>query len=109
MSLPTKSRFQEQGTFPSGQLGWLTCVALVAWFTPVARAQDTSSDAKAQCATAFDQVQTLREKGALTQAREQAIECARATCGPAIAKECGGWLDEISRALPSVVLAATGV
>jgi hypothetical protein len=73
----------------------------------LAQGKPASSDAQA-CISAYEQVQSFRERGELDKARKQAIECAKSSCPELLAKECTVWLDEVVRAMPSVVLVATG-
>jgi hypothetical protein len=59
-----------------------------------------------ECISAYEQVQALREQGALLDARQRAIVCARDNCPKVLASECAQWLDQIAQSLPSVVLGA---
>jgi hypothetical protein len=63
---------------------------------------------KEQCAAAYSETQSLRDKGKLIQAREQARACSAAACAAFIVKDCAQWLAEIEAALPTVVFAAQG-
>ena len=59
------------------------------------------------CIEAYEQVQTLRDGGQLSDARERAIECARDVCPKVLSTECAQWLDQIAQSMPTVVLGAT--
>ena len=75
-------------------------------------AADAGPDAAAEasppneCIEAYEQVQALREQGALQGARQKAIVCARDACPKVLASECAQWLDQIAQSLPSVVIGA---
>jgi hypothetical protein len=58
------------------------------------------------CANAAEESQALRRDGKLTQARRALVTCARAGCPAFIRKDCTGWLAEVERNLPSVVIRA---
>jgi hypothetical protein len=55
---------------------------------------------------AYGQAQTLRRQGKLTEARKQALVCARAPCPAALLPECVKWVGEIEEATPSVIFEA---
>ena len=78
-------------------------------FTAVA---DARADTKQECADAYEKTQSLRERGHLTDARNQAAACSASTCSVYVVNDCKQWLAEINESLPTVVLAlenATGV
>jgi hypothetical protein len=64
------------------------------------------SEEKQRCASAYLDAQRLRRSAELVAAKEKLLVCARATCPAAARNDCSLWLDEVSRALPSVVLVA---
>jgi len=66
------------------------------------RADDTQA-----CLGSYEQVQRARQDKKLRAAKAQAIACARETCPAAIANECGQWLTEIERGIPTVVVEAS--
>ncbi|WP_437627850.1 hypothetical protein [Sorangium sp. So ce1151] len=68
-------------------------------------------DARAQpskraCAAAYERAQGLRRDGKLIAAREALIACSQPTCPAAAVADCGPWLAEVEKSLPSVVIAA---
>ncbi|XXY50055.1 hypothetical protein WME91_02750 [Sorangium sp. So ce269] len=69
------------------------------------------ADARAQpskraCAAAYERAQGLRRDGKLIAAREALIACSQPTCPAAAVADCGPWLAEVEKSLPSVVIAA---
>lgn len=84
----------------SKSLRWaalLICVALPA-----------SAQSKKECADAYVKAQQLKRDGALLEAREQLIVCAKDGCMSAVKKDCLSWLDEVNSGIPSIVVAAKG-
>ncbi|XYI03713.1 hypothetical protein ACMHYB_29695 [Sorangium sp. So ce1128] len=67
-----------------------------------ARAQPS----KRACAAAYERAQGLRRDGKLIAAREALIACSQPTCPAAAVADCGPWLAEVEKSLPSVVIAA---
>lgn len=59
------------------------------------------------CIAAYENTQIARKAGRLLDARREALACSQPACPRAMVTECAGWLGEIERALPSVVLAFT--
>jgi hypothetical protein len=71
----------------------------------VAHAQP--ADAKSACVSAYENSQVLRQQGRLVEAREALGLCSRQEC-PALARtDCGNWLEEVEKAIPSVIVQAT--
>jgi hypothetical protein len=66
---------------------------------PLARA-----DRIDECNAAYEQSQELRLEHKLRASRAQLEVCARATCPHAMRTDCGTWLREVTRAIPSVVV-----
>jgi hypothetical protein len=64
------------------------------------------ADEKADCMAAASKGQTLRDAHALVEAREQFRVCARRECPAIVQTDCGPWLEEVERMVPSVVLSA---
>ena len=66
-----------------------------------ARAADPPA---AQCASAYEKAQLLRQRGKLVAARDQALACAREQCPEVARRDCARWADEIGHEIPSVVV-----
>jgi len=64
-------------------------------------------DIKQQCADAYVDNQKLRRAGKLMRARERLLVCAQVACPDAIKVDCVAWLDQLSRQIPTIVVAAT--
>jgi len=64
------------------------------------------ADDKAACLDAASKGQNLRNAHKLVEAREQLRVCAAATCPAAVQSDCVGWLADVEKALPSIVLSA---
>ncbi len=82
----------------------LAVVAASAVGTPTSHAQPTID--QAQCLSAFDQAQSLRGEGKLIAAHKQLEICASAGCPEVVTSKCFPWLEEVTAALPSIVIAA---
>ncbi len=78
---------------------WLT-LALIAW--PAA----SWADDKQACAEAAQEAQSLRDAAKLSAAREKLLFCARQACPKVVRGDCAGWLEEVDRAMPIVVVQA---
>jgi hypothetical protein len=65
-----------------------------------------SADDKAACVDASSKGQRFRDAHKLVEAREQLRICAAARCPTVIQGDCAGWLVDVEKALPSIVLAA---
>ncbi|WP_437301058.1 hypothetical protein [Sorangium sp. So ce426] len=61
---------------------------------------------KQACADAYERAQGLRRDGRLIEARAALVVCSQPTCPAAAVADCGPWLTEVERSLPSVVVAA---
>jgi hypothetical protein len=83
----------------------LTSVAAVILAAAVARAAPIS---EAECVGAHRQAQIDRKARALMSAVENLRRCADAACPKLIESDCAEWLVETERALPSIVVVATG-
>jgi hypothetical protein len=68
---------------------------------PAAFAQED----KAKCRASFEAAQTLRDEGKLSAAREEMTTCTR-VCPNAFAKLCEGWLGDVEKSIPTIVLRA---
>jgi hypothetical protein len=76
-------------------------VAATSLLAPSARA-----DEKAICLDAATKGQRHRDLHRLVEAREQFRICASAGCPAVVQSDCGGWLQDVERELPTVVLSA---
>ena len=83
----------------TSRAAWLT-LALVSW-PALSRADD-----KQACAEAAQEAQSLRDAAKLSAAREKLLFCAREACPKVVRGDCASWLDEVDRAMPSVVVQA---
>jgi hypothetical protein len=63
---------------------------------------------KQSCVAAYDEGQHAKVRGELLRAREQLAMCARAECPGTISTECVQWLDEVNKAMPSIVIEVRG-
>jgi hypothetical protein len=61
---------------------------------------------KAACLSSAANGQTLRDAHKLVEAREQFRICASAQCPAMVQGDCGQWLADVDRSLPSVVITA---
>jgi hypothetical protein len=64
------------------------------------------ADDKAACLDAASKGQRLRDQHKLVEAREQLRVCAAAGCPGVVQTDCAGWLADVEKALPSVVVTA---
>ena len=64
------------------------------------------ADDRAACLDAATRGQALRNAHHLVEARKQLRACARADCPAVVQSDCARWLDEVEKAIPSVVLMA---
>lgn len=81
---------------------------------PALLAADTLAQAKpmppppafAACFDAYPAAQRLRKQGKLREARAQLVLCSQEQCPAEMRSDCGTWLGEVDRAMPSVVIEA---
>jgi len=59
---------------------------------------------RAACVQAYVDAQAARKAGELLRAREQLELCAKPSCPGMVQRDCSTWLEDVSRALPTVVL-----
>lgn len=71
--------------------------------SPVVRASDGNS---ATCVKAHHDAQLLRRERKLKEARARLVTCAGQSCPDLVQKDCSKWLDQVSKAIPSVVISA---
>ncbi len=79
--------------------------ALALLAAPRIASADTPAD-KPACIAAYENGQRLQRDHALLEARAELLVCSRDPCPKAFQAECVGWLGEVDRAMPSVVLGA---
>jgi hypothetical protein len=79
---------------------WLLAGVVVA-SAPSARAADRDA-----CVDAYVGAQSARKGGSLLAARRQLEMCTDAACPGMIRRDCAEWLEQVNKALPSVVLVA---
>jgi len=59
-----------------------------------------------ECAQASEDAQLLKLKGQLVAARAKLLVCSNDACPKVVKADCNGWLDEVDRATPTIVLGA---
>jgi hypothetical protein len=59
-----------------------------------------------QCAAAYEQAQVFRNAGQLAKAQDQLRVCVRDVCPDFVKVDCGQWLSDVKREMPSVVFVA---
>ncbi len=91
--LVTRARVIVAAAFVAG----LTC----SW-TEVARGQ--SPDTRESCATAAEDGQLLRSKNQLREAKARFVTCSQSACPAAVRADCTAWLDEVTRAVPTLAV-----
>jgi hypothetical protein len=64
------------------------------------------ADEKTVCLDATERGQSLRASHQLVEARRQFLVCARPQCPAIVQQTCGGWVAEVDKSLPTVVIAA---
>jgi hypothetical protein len=64
------------------------------------------SDDRAICLESASKGQTLRDAHKLVEAREELLVCAAPRCPTVVQADCINWLEDVQRALPTVVLSA---
>jgi hypothetical protein len=65
-----------------------------------------SKDAKAACVDAFTAAQRLRDVGKLVAARAELMFCSLQPCPELLRNECVPWLEQVTLAIPTIVVAA---
>ncbi len=58
------------------------------------------------CASAAESAQPKRKAGQLTSAREDLVTCSRSVCPAAVREDCRKWLDDVDKALGSIIIRA---
>ena len=77
--------------------------ATVGWAQPTFAQAD---DVKA-CAEAYEQAQVTRNSGKLKESEESLRICVRDVCPDFVKVDCGQWLSDVRREMPSVILMVT--
>jgi hypothetical protein len=65
------------------------------------------ADDKAACLDAASKGQSLRDAHKLIEARDQFRLCARQQCPSIVQQDCGEWLAEVDKGVPTIVVTAT--
>lgn len=58
------------------------------------------------CLSSYEHAQLSRHEGKLLRARAELLLCAQSSCPEATKADCVPWLDEVEKAIPTIVLAA---
>lgn len=95
---------KRHGQSKSAQLARWTILSVSVGWAPVAHAQD--DDVKA-CAEAYEQAQVNRNSGKLRESEDQLRVCVRDVCPDFVKVDCGQWLSDVRREMPSVILMVT--
>lgn len=66
----------------------------------------TAQPTRRECIQESEDAQLLRIHAQLVQARAKLVACSSDACPKVVQKDCSGWLDEVDRALPTIVLGA---
>lgn len=69
-------------------------------------ARADESPTRQECIQASEDAQLYRIKTQLVAARVKLVTCSSEACPKVVRQDCSAWLDEVDRALPTVVLAA---
>jgi hypothetical protein len=83
-----------------------TAAVALMLLAPQARAAG-DADEKAQCISASDQGQQLRDDGAYLRAGEAFARCSRDSCPALVKHDCVAWLLDLQQRTPSVVFGAS--
>ena len=60
------------------------------------------------CATTAEEAQELRTEHKLREAQQKLLTCAQPTCPAIVRTDCMQWLSEVEKAMPTVVIKASG-
>ncbi len=89
------------------RLRWLAALALGMASVPVSSPASAQDDASIQaCATAYEQAQVTRNNGQLVEAQSHLMVCVQDSCPTFVKSDCGRWLTELKREIPSVIFSA---
>jgi len=89
-------------SLPRASLVTLSLLSLSALAAPAECAEPLAS--AAQCTSAYENAQLLRQRGKLLSAREEANLCARDQCPEIARRDCARWTEELGREIPSAVV-----
>ncbi len=65
-----------------------------------------AEDSVAACVKAAEEAQTLRSAHRLRAARQSFLACAQSSCPLVVRQDCAGWLSEVDKLMPSIVVQA---
>jgi hypothetical protein len=91
-------------------MAWMTagarcCLACIVFLTVVAaRAEPVADDPKTACAESYQAGQERRLEGRLLAAKAELIRCMADACPEVARMQCGEWLAQVERDVPTVVL-----
>ena len=102
---PSVAIFPLQSRILSGAavVGVSLAVCLVGFDRP-GFAQQVDAETKVACSNSYMQTQTLRAAGKLVEARQSVLRCVQPRCPEVLRRDCLQWHEEISKAIPSVVV-----
>ncbi len=72
----------------------------------VLSATPAAADGRAACLDAASRGQSLRDAHELVEARDALRACAAASCPGVVQADCAGWLADVERVLPAVIVTA---
>jgi hypothetical protein len=76
-------------------------------FALLGAARAARADEVVTCATAAEDAQAQRAAGRLSEAQASLTRCSRESCPIVVRKDCIRWLDEVTSALPTIIVHAT--
>jgi hypothetical protein len=89
------------------RLGGLVLAGLAFLLAAPAEAGAQQAETKTACLSAYENAQVLRQQAHLVEAREALGVCSRQECPPLVRQDCGNWLEEVDKAIPSVIVQAS--
>lgn len=84
----------------------LAPLAVLATLSLTLSSAPARADDKAACLDAASKGQSLRDQGKLVEAREQFRRCAAQGCPTMVVTDCGGWLSDVEKNIPTIVVTA---
>jgi hypothetical protein len=102
--LQLKNRFKTSLGWRSTRLVGLFAApaVLLQFHAATAYAEEAGMDVQA-CASAYEQAQVTRNDGHLVEAQEHLRVCVQDHCPDFVKSDCGQWLSDIKRDIPSVI------